>query len=255
MLTPDSSRFWPAETWAPGRAQPSYDKQYVRDWLTASGWDRTEPGPELPDEVVEQTRGALRRGVRAADGQLVRQLPAGELTRLPVDGAAGRSAVRHAPAMAVRTTTQSSRPSLGGRSALATAVRSGSWQRVLRGVYADGDVLDLATRIEAARLAPPAHAVVAGRSALAGAARSTCRTRSAPSRCSARVEVAAVRPGLLVREGPLPPDDLGTRAASHPGASRAAVAARAGTLAEAVGALDVTSGSGGSTAPGSPRSR
>jgi phosphoribosylaminoimidazole-succinocarboxamide synthase len=56
VLTPDSSRFWPAEGWAPGRAQPSYDKQYVRDWLVASGWDRTAPGPELPDEVVERTR-------------------------------------------------------------------------------------------------------------------------------------------------------------------------------------------------------
>jgi phosphoribosylaminoimidazole-succinocarboxamide synthase len=56
VLTPDSSRFWPAETWSPGRPQPSYDKQYVRDWLTASGWDKTPPGPELPDEVVEKTR-------------------------------------------------------------------------------------------------------------------------------------------------------------------------------------------------------
>ncbi len=56
VLTPDSSRFWPATTWEPGRPQPSYDKQYVRDWLTASGWDRTDPAPELPDEIVEQTR-------------------------------------------------------------------------------------------------------------------------------------------------------------------------------------------------------
>ena len=56
VLTPDSSRFWPADAWRPGRPQPSYDKQYVRDWLTASGWDRTPPGPELPPDVVEQTR-------------------------------------------------------------------------------------------------------------------------------------------------------------------------------------------------------
>jgi phosphoribosylaminoimidazole-succinocarboxamide synthase len=56
VLTPDSSRFWPLETWAPGGPQPSYDKQYVRDWLSASGWDKTPPGPELPDEVVEKTR-------------------------------------------------------------------------------------------------------------------------------------------------------------------------------------------------------
>ena len=60
-LTPDSSRFWPADTWEPGHAQPSYDKQYVRDWLTspASGWDRYsgEAPPPLPTEVVERTRG------------------------------------------------------------------------------------------------------------------------------------------------------------------------------------------------------
>ncbi len=56
VLTPDSSRFWPADGWAPGGEQPSYDKQFVRSWLTASGWDRTAPGPELPAEVVERTR-------------------------------------------------------------------------------------------------------------------------------------------------------------------------------------------------------
>jgi phosphoribosylaminoimidazole-succinocarboxamide synthase len=57
VLTPDSSRFWPALTWAPGGAQPSYDKQYVRDWLAnESGWDRSGPPPELPDEVVSRTR-------------------------------------------------------------------------------------------------------------------------------------------------------------------------------------------------------
>jgi phosphoribosylaminoimidazole-succinocarboxamide synthase len=58
VLTPDSSRFWPADTWSPGRAQPSFDKQYVRDWLTSeSGWDRVSPPPELPDDVVAATRG------------------------------------------------------------------------------------------------------------------------------------------------------------------------------------------------------
>ena len=56
VLTPDSSRLWPADGWQPGRAQPSFDKQYVRDWLDASGWDRTAPGPELPQEVLERTR-------------------------------------------------------------------------------------------------------------------------------------------------------------------------------------------------------
>ncbi len=60
VLTPDSSRFWPGDTWQPGGPQPSFDKQYVRDWLTspASGWDRTgdAPPPPLPDDVVERTR-------------------------------------------------------------------------------------------------------------------------------------------------------------------------------------------------------
>ncbi|MFC0096526.1 phosphoribosylaminoimidazolesuccinocarboxamide synthase [Micromonospora marina] len=56
VLTSDSSRFWPAESYQPGRAQFSYDKQYVRDWATASGWDRQPPAPEVPVEVVEATR-------------------------------------------------------------------------------------------------------------------------------------------------------------------------------------------------------
>ncbi|MEU6945728.1 phosphoribosylaminoimidazolesuccinocarboxamide synthase [Streptomyces sp. NPDC046316] len=60
VLTPDSSRFWPADQWEPGRAQPSYDKQFVRDWLTsaASGWDRKseQPPPALPQEIVDATR-------------------------------------------------------------------------------------------------------------------------------------------------------------------------------------------------------
>jgi phosphoribosylaminoimidazole-succinocarboxamide synthase len=61
VLTPDSSRFWPAEQWEPGRSQASYDKQFVRDWLTSpeSGWDRAseQPPPPLPSHVVEATRG------------------------------------------------------------------------------------------------------------------------------------------------------------------------------------------------------
>jgi phosphoribosylaminoimidazole-succinocarboxamide synthase len=56
VLTPDSSRFWPAATWSPGSVQPSFDKQYVRDWLTSSGWDRVSPPPELPADVVAATR-------------------------------------------------------------------------------------------------------------------------------------------------------------------------------------------------------
>ncbi|HZA61148.1 MAG TPA: phosphoribosylaminoimidazolesuccinocarboxamide synthase [Actinomycetota bacterium] len=56
VLTPDSSRFWPADRYAAGGAQPSFDKQYVRDWLDASGWDHEPPPPELPHDVVENTR-------------------------------------------------------------------------------------------------------------------------------------------------------------------------------------------------------
>lgn len=60
VLTPDSSRYWPTEHWRPGQSQPSFDKQFVRDWLVlpGSGWDRTgsEPPPPLPDDVVERTR-------------------------------------------------------------------------------------------------------------------------------------------------------------------------------------------------------
>ena len=52
VLTPDSSRFWPADQYAPGRGQPSFDKQFVRDWLSASGWDKNSPPPALPDDVV-----------------------------------------------------------------------------------------------------------------------------------------------------------------------------------------------------------
>jgi len=56
VLTPDSSRFWPLSNWKPGSTQLSYDKQFLRDWLTASGWDRSSPPPELPEEIVEKTR-------------------------------------------------------------------------------------------------------------------------------------------------------------------------------------------------------
>jgi phosphoribosylaminoimidazole-succinocarboxamide synthase len=62
VLTPDSSRFWDAATWAPGGPQPSFDKQFVRDWLERQAWDKTAPGPELPADVVDGTR---RRYVEA----------------------------------------------------------------------------------------------------------------------------------------------------------------------------------------------
>jgi len=56
VLTPDSSRFWPAGEYAPGRGQPSFDKQFVRDWLSSSGWDKNSPPPPLPEDVVARTR-------------------------------------------------------------------------------------------------------------------------------------------------------------------------------------------------------
>lgn len=56
VLTPDSSRFWPADAYVPGSPVPSFDKQFVRDWLDASGWDHEPPGPQLPDDVVNATR-------------------------------------------------------------------------------------------------------------------------------------------------------------------------------------------------------
>jgi phosphoribosylaminoimidazole-succinocarboxamide synthase len=56
VLTPDSSRFWPADGYEPGHGQPSFDKQYVRDWASGSGWDKTPPAPSLPDDVIARTR-------------------------------------------------------------------------------------------------------------------------------------------------------------------------------------------------------
>jgi phosphoribosylaminoimidazole-succinocarboxamide synthase len=56
MCTPDSSRFWPADHYEPGRGQPSFDKQFVRDWASSTGWDRTPPAPPIPDDVVARTR-------------------------------------------------------------------------------------------------------------------------------------------------------------------------------------------------------
>lgn len=56
VLTPDSSRFWPADQYAPGRSQPSFDKQFVRDWLSATDWDKNSPPPALPDDIIAKTR-------------------------------------------------------------------------------------------------------------------------------------------------------------------------------------------------------
>ncbi|MCI0634989.1 MAG: phosphoribosylaminoimidazolesuccinocarboxamide synthase [Actinobacteria bacterium] len=69
VLTPDSSRFWPAATYAPGTVQASFDKQYVRDWLDASGWDHEPPAPELPGDVVERTAATYREAFERITGQ------------------------------------------------------------------------------------------------------------------------------------------------------------------------------------------
>lgn len=69
VLTPDSSRWWPAEEWRPGAAVPSFDKQYVRDWLDASGWDHSPPAPELPADVVAGTRARYLEAFERITGQ------------------------------------------------------------------------------------------------------------------------------------------------------------------------------------------
>jgi phosphoribosylaminoimidazole-succinocarboxamide synthase len=69
VLTPDSSRFWPADRYSPGGAQPSFDKQYVRDWLDASGWDHEPPAPELPADVAEQTAARYREAYERVTGE------------------------------------------------------------------------------------------------------------------------------------------------------------------------------------------
>jgi len=71
VLTPDSSRFWPADDWTPGRAQPSFDKQYVRDWLSQSGWNKEPPAPELPPEIVEGTARRYKEAYRLLTGLAV----------------------------------------------------------------------------------------------------------------------------------------------------------------------------------------
>jgi phosphoribosylaminoimidazole-succinocarboxamide synthase len=69
VLTPDSSRFWPADGYEPGRPQPSFDKQPVRDWATASGWDRRAPAPAIPPEVVASTRDRYREAYERIVGE------------------------------------------------------------------------------------------------------------------------------------------------------------------------------------------
>jgi phosphoribosylaminoimidazole-succinocarboxamide synthase len=69
VLTPDSSRYWPAEGFEPGRSQPSFDKQYVRDWATASGWDKLPPAPPIPADVVAGTRARYVEGYERITGE------------------------------------------------------------------------------------------------------------------------------------------------------------------------------------------
>ena len=69
VLTPDSSRFWPADTYEPGRSQPSFDKQFVRDWASGSGWDKSPPAPPLPDDVVEGTRARYEEAYERIAGE------------------------------------------------------------------------------------------------------------------------------------------------------------------------------------------
>ena len=84
VFTPDSSRFWPADEYEPGRAQHSFDKQYLRDWLDEIGWDHSPPAPELPDEVVENTRAKYLEAYERITGR-----PSAE----PADAIAKRPAV------------------------------------------------------------------------------------------------------------------------------------------------------------------
>ncbi len=69
VLTPDSSRFWPADQYAPGRSQPSFDKQFVRDWLSATDWDKNSPPPLLPDEIIARTRDKYIEAYERLTGQ------------------------------------------------------------------------------------------------------------------------------------------------------------------------------------------
>lgn len=69
MLTPDSSRFWPADAWQPGTNPPSFDKQYVRDYLETLAWDKTAPGPRLPEEVIRKTAEKYREAYRRLVGR------------------------------------------------------------------------------------------------------------------------------------------------------------------------------------------
>jgi phosphoribosylaminoimidazole-succinocarboxamide synthase len=75
VMTPDSSRFWPTDGYEPGKGQPSFDKQFVRDWASQSGWDKTPPAPQIPDDVVERTQALYEEAYeRIADEPFARWL-------------------------------------------------------------------------------------------------------------------------------------------------------------------------------------
>ena len=69
MLTPDSSRYWAIDTYQPGGPQPSFDKQFVRDWLETTGWDKASSPPRLPEDVVKKTRGKYVEAFEKLTGQ------------------------------------------------------------------------------------------------------------------------------------------------------------------------------------------
>ena len=69
LLTPDSSRFWPLDKYEPGKPQPSFDKQYVRDYLTSTGWDKNSPPPHLPEEVIRETEKRYREAFERLTGR------------------------------------------------------------------------------------------------------------------------------------------------------------------------------------------
>ena len=69
LLTPDSSRFWPQDQYRPGISPPSFDKQFVRDYLESLNWDKTPPGPSLPDEIIRQTAEKYQEALRRLTGK------------------------------------------------------------------------------------------------------------------------------------------------------------------------------------------
>ena len=71
VLTPDSSRFWPQELYQPGQGQPSFDKQFVRDWLSDTGWNKEPPAPELPADIVEKTIDRYSQALERQTGQSI----------------------------------------------------------------------------------------------------------------------------------------------------------------------------------------